>query len=189
MFLHILQQTFENWRSPQTSHKHTPTNSPSIPGPEKPGFMCTREISHFKGIIVYLCCSSECFACFACLLVAAFRSCLPVVLPKSNWFLTGSELIVLVLRTTIRLQVEEFATTEFLLVEKVCVAFQTSVQMSCEPIRNKVCFPIAKYACITRCWCQKLTIRSSACWCSRLKFLRVLGYVIARKHNKDVFEK
>ena len=54
---------------------------------------------------------------------------------------------------------------------------------SYEPIRNKVCFPIAKYAWITRCWCQKWTIRSSTCRCSRLKILCVLGYVVARKHN------
>ena len=109
-----------------------------------------------------------------------------MVLPrKSNWFLTGSELIIWSPRTTIWLQVEEYCYNWIFIGWKLvrCV-FKLQYRCSAfsfEPIRNKGCFPIAKYALETRCWCQNSTIRSSVCRCSRLKFLRACWDMLLRE--------
>ena len=70
-----------------------------------------------------------------------------------QWFLVGSELFS-VLRATIWLQVEEIATTDFLLVEKVYVAFSEHPTLSKHQSETLMCFPMVKYAWKTICRCQ-----------------------------------
>jgi len=60
-------------------------------------------------------------------------------------FLVGSE-IFSVLRATMWLQVEEIATTDFLLVEKVYVAFSEHPTLSKHQSETLMCFPMVKYA-------------------------------------------
>jgi len=59
--------------------------------------------------------------------------------------LVGSELFS-VLRATMWLQVEEVATTDFLLVEKVYVAFSEHPTLSEHQSETLMCFPMVKYA-------------------------------------------
>jgi len=87
------------------------------------------------------------FLLCACLLFA-FRLSLALELISStifNDFLVGSELFS-VLRATMWLQVEEVATTDFLLVEKVYVAFSEHPTLSEHQSETLMCFPMVKYA-------------------------------------------
>jgi len=70
-----------------------------------------------------------------------------------QWFLVGSDLFS-VLRATIWLQVEEIATIDFLLVEKVYVAFSEHPTLSKHQSETLMCFPMVKYAWKTICRCQ-----------------------------------
>ena len=110
---------------------------------------------------------------------------------KSHW-LSWLEVNYFRSLSTIWIQIEEFATTEFNWLKKCTLHIQTSVGSSRflkKPIRNTLCFSDCIIRMKSRCWCQISPIRTSACGCSRLKLLRVLGYVIVRKYNEGIFWK
>ena len=86
-------------------------------------------------------------------------------------------------------KLKNIATTEFLLVENVCVVFSNFSTDHLSQSEIKVVFPIAEYASITRCWCHNLTIRSSICRCSRLKILRMCWDMLLRERIKMIFWK
>ena len=76
--------------------------------------------------------------------------------------------------------------------KKCTLHFQTSVGSSNflkMPIRNDVCVSDCIVRMKSRCWCQISLICTSICGCSRLKLLRMLGYVIARKYKEGLFWK
>ena len=78
-------------------------------------------------------------------LVLLFASALLEFFQNLHRFLAGSELFS-VLRATMWLQVEEIATTDFLLVEKVHVAFSEHPTLSKHQSETLMCFPMVKYA-------------------------------------------
>ena len=91
--------------------------------------MCSREISHLcprQSLIplVFLLCACLLFA-YRLSLALAFELFFSSKILSG--FLVGSE-IFSVLRATMWLQVEEIATTDFLLVEKVHVAFSNLIR-------------------------------------------------------------
>ena len=119
----------------------------------------------------------------------AFSFVFALVTTKSHWF-SWLEVKFFVLRTTIWLQVEEFATTEFNWLKKCTLHFQNSVGSSRSLIKanQKRClFSDCIVPMKTRCWCQISTIRTSACRCSGLKIMCMLGSVIVRKYNERIF--